>query len=71
MADARFDQGEFWARDDDFRDGVFATLRRECPIRFFGVPEFGGFPTGAGHWVLTSYEHIRPDVHRSGSCRTR
>ena len=23
---------EFWSRDDDRRDGAFATLRREAPI---------------------------------------
>lgn len=49
----------FWDLDDDIRDGAFATLRRESPITFFEVPEFEGFPPGAGHWALTTYE----DVH--------
>ena len=31
---------EFWERDDDLRDGAFATLRRESPITFFEVAEF-------------------------------
>ena len=26
---------DFWAWDDDRRDGAFATLRRESPITFF------------------------------------
>ncbi|CAN5698984.1 methyl-branched lipid omega-hydroxylase Cyp124 [soil metagenome] len=70
LEDVRLDQVEFWARDDDFRDGAFATLRRESPVTFFEVPEIAGFPTGAGHWALTSYEHIHqasrhPDVFSS------
>lgn len=50
---------DFWEWDDDRRDGAFATLRREAPIRFFEVPEFAGFPTGAGHWALTGYDDVR------------
>lgn len=52
---------EFWERDDDLRDGAFATLRRESPISFFEVPEFAGFPAGAGHWALTTFD----DVHHA------
>src|SRR3954451_6604925 len=52
---------EFWEWDDDRRDGAFATLRRESPITFFEVPEFAGFPAGAGHWALTAYD----DVHHA------
>jgi methyl-branched lipid omega-hydroxylase len=50
---------EFWERDDDLRDGAFATLRRESPISFFEVPEFAGFPAGAGHWALTTFDDVR------------
>lgn len=50
---------DFWEWDDDRRDGAFATLRREAPITFFEVPEFAGFPTGAGHWALTTYDDVR------------
>ena len=50
---------EFWARDDSFRDGAFATLRKEAPITFFREIEFEGFDTGAGHWALTKFD----DVH--------
>jgi cytochrome P450 len=46
---------EFWAHDDDVRDGAFATLRREQPIAFF--PE--ALTEGPGHWALTRYD----DVH--------
>jgi methyl-branched lipid omega-hydroxylase len=49
----------FWDWDDDRRDGAFATLRRESPITFFEVPELAEFPTGAGHWALTTFD----DVH--------
>ena len=49
---------EFWERDDDLRDGAFATLRRESPIAFFEVAEFPGFPAGAGHWALTRFDDI-------------
>jgi methyl-branched lipid omega-hydroxylase len=58
LADARLDELEFWELDDDIRDGAFATLRRESPITFFEVPQMEGFPTGAGHWALTSHEHV-------------
>jgi cytochrome P450 len=50
---------DFWEWDDDRRDGAFTTLRREAPITFFEVPEFAGFPTGAGHWALTTYDDVR------------
>lgn len=50
---------EFWARDDEFRDGAFATLRKEEPIKFFREIEFEGFEAGAGHWALTKFD----DVH--------
>ncbi len=51
----------FWEWDDGRRDGAFATLRRESPITFFEVAEFAGFPTGAGHWALTTFD----DVHHA------
>ncbi len=46
----------FWSRDDDVRDGAFATLRAESPITFFGARE--NFASGAGHWALTRYDDI-------------
>ncbi len=50
---------EFWARNDAFRDGAFATLRREAPITFFREVEYDGFEAGAGHWALMKFD----DVH--------
>ena len=58
LADIDFGMREFWQLDDDLRDGAFATLRRESPITFFDVPEFGGFAAGAGHWALTRFDDI-------------
>ena len=49
----------FWGLDDDIRDGAFATLRREAPIKFFREVEFDGFQAGAGHWALMSYDDVR------------
>lgn len=65
----------FWEWDDDLRDGAFATLRRESPITFFGVPEFAGFPSGAGHWALTTYDDVRhasrhPEIFSSSPTST-
>ncbi|GAB3002574.1 cytochrome P450 [Mycobacterium bourgelatii] len=50
---------DFWARNDDFRDGAFATLRREAPISFWPAIEMEGFVGGNGHWALTMHD----DVH--------
>ena len=61
LADIDLGTLEFWARDDDLRDGAFATLRRESPITFFEVMEFPGFPAGGGHWALTRFD----DVHHA------
>lgn len=66
---------EFWDLDDDLRDGAFATLRRESPLSFQGTPEFAGFPTGAGHWALTTHEDVHyasrhPEVFSSSPTST-
>ncbi len=58
LADIDLASLEFWERDDDIRDGAFATLRRESPITFFEVADFPGFPAGAGHWALTRFDDI-------------
>lgn len=52
---------DFWGLDDDIRDGAFATLRREAPISFHGVPTLEGFDAGTGHWALTRFD----DVHHA------
>lgn len=59
LADIDLGSLDFWARDDDVRDGAFTTLRHSAPVSFFEVAEYAGFPGGAGHWALTRHE----DVH--------
>lgn len=59
LADIDLGSLDFWGRDDEVRDGAFATLRHDAPISFFEVAEFAGFPGGAGHWAMTRYD----DVH--------
>src|ERR1700757_1540294 len=59
LSDIDLGTWEFWGQDDDFRDGAFATLRREKPISFWEIPEQAEFDAGAGHWALTRYD----DVH--------
>jgi cytochrome P450 len=61
LADADLGTLDFWDQDDHHRDGAFATLRREAPISFFPTPEIPGFPAGAGHWALTTFD----DVHHA------
>ncbi|SPX78141.1 cytochrome P450 [Mycobacterium xenopi] len=58
LADIDLGSWDFWAGDDDFRDGAFATLRREAPISFWGESVQPGFPVGAGHWALTKYDDV-------------
>lgn len=75
LADIDLGSLEFWEWDDDHRDGAFATLRRESPITFFSVPEFAGFPSGAGHWAFTTYEDVRhasrhPEIFSSSPTST-
>jgi methyl-branched lipid omega-hydroxylase len=49
---------EFWAADDDFHDGAFATLRREAPIAFWSELQLEGMPGINGHWVVTRFDDI-------------
>ena len=49
-----------WGRPIEEREGAFATLRREDPIRFFEEQEMPeGFPLerGPGYYALTKHEH--------------
>ena len=41
LADIDLGAWDFWALDDDLRDGAFATLRREAPISFWPEPVRG------------------------------
>ncbi|HNP12462.1 MAG TPA: cytochrome P450 [Mycobacterium sp.] len=61
---------DFWALDDDVRDGAFATLRREAPIKFFRQAHMEGIPDGAGHWALMKFDDVfyasrHPDIFSS------
>ena len=59
LADIRLESLDFWGLGDDFRDGAFATLRRETPISFWPAIDIGGFVAGNGYWALTKHD----DVH--------
>ena len=58
LADIDLGTWDFWALDDDLRDGAFTTLRREAPISFWPEPVQEGFHHGAGHWALTGLDDV-------------
>ena len=58
LADIELGAWDFWALDDDLRDGAFTTLRREAPISFWPEPVQEGFHQGAGHWALTALDDV-------------
>src|SRR6202044_591624 len=58
LADIDLGAWDFWALDDDQRDGAFATLRREAPISFWAEPVQEGFAKGGGHWALTGLDDV-------------
>lgn len=71
IADIELGSLDFWALDDDVRDGAFATLRREAPISFWPTIELPGFVAGNGHWALTiTTMSSTPAVIRTFSVRT-
>ncbi len=59
LADIHLESLDFWGLGDDYRDGAFATLRREAPISFWPAIEMEGFDAGSGYWSLTKHD----DVH--------
>lgn len=59
LSDIDLGSWRFWQRDDDFRDGAFATLRQEAPVSFHEPITGEGLNAGAGHWALARYD----DVH--------
>jgi cytochrome P450 len=70
LSDIDLGAWSFWARDDDFRDGAFTTLRREAPITFFEALTIEGYEPIAGHWALTRFDDVHfvsrhPDVFSS------
>jgi cytochrome P450 len=58
LSDIDLGSWDFWAQDDDLRDGAFATLRREAPVSL--QPEFvqDGFDQGRGHWAVTRFDDV-------------
>ncbi|BCI53368.1 linalool 8-monooxygenase [Mycolicibacterium litorale] len=69
LSEVNLGSWEFWALDDDVREGAFRTLRREAPIRHF--PEFIG-EEGRGHWAVTRYDDVfyasrHPEIFSSAS----
>jgi methyl-branched lipid omega-hydroxylase len=70
LADIHLESLEFWGLDDDYRDGSFATLRREAPISFWPAIEIEGFEAGQGYWALTKLDDVHyasrhPDIFSS------
>ena len=70
LADIHLESMDFWGLDDDARDGVFATLRREAPISFWPAIEFEGVDVGPGYWSLTKLDDVHfasrhPDIFSS------
>jgi cytochrome P450 len=59
LGDIDLGSWDFWRKDDGYRDGAFATLRREAPISFFPQLTREGDPAGRGHWALTRYDDVR------------
>jgi cytochrome P450 len=63
----------FWLQPRPYREGAFATLRREAPVRFFRERALEGspFPVGPGYWALSTYDDIwhtsrNPELFCSG-----
>jgi cytochrome P450 len=65
----------FWRRPYAEREGAFATLRHEQPIRHFEEPILEGssieFPKGTGYYALTRYKDVaeasrHPEIFLSG-----
>jgi cytochrome P450 len=59
LADIDLGSYDFWASDDEFRHGAFATLRRKAPISYFPALARPGESPGSGHWALTTYDDVR------------
>lgn len=71
IADIELGSLDFWALDDDVRDGAFATLRREAPISFWPTIELPGFVAGNGRGRSPSTTmSSTPAVIRTFSVRT-
>jgi cytochrome P450 len=58
LSDINLGSWDFWALDDDIRDGAFATLRREAPISFHQAYIVDPSAVVAGHWAVTRYDDV-------------
>jgi cytochrome P450 len=69
LSDVNLGAWDFWAQDDDLREGAFATLRRHDPISW--QPEFIlAADPGPGHWAVTRYDDVfhasrHPEIYSS------
>jgi cytochrome P450 len=62
---------EFWKAPREYRESVFASLRKEAPVMFFPEIEITNYPKGPGFWALTKHEDVwqasrNPDLFQSG-----
>lgn len=72
LADIDLGSWEFWGCDDEYRDGAFATLRREAPISFHASYVADDQAEVAGHWALTRHDDVfyasrHPEIFSSAS----
>jgi cytochrome P450 len=58
LPDINLGSWNFWALDDDIRDGAFTTLRREAPISFHPAYTVDPAAEVAGHWAVTRYDDV-------------
>ena len=58
LSDINLGSWEFWALDDDVREGAFATLRRDAPVSRQREFVQDGFAQGRGHWAITRYDDV-------------
>ena len=64
---------EFWLQSREYREGAFATLRRDQPVSWFDEREFEGvpFPKGPGYWSIVNHDDVwhasrNPQLFASG-----
>ena len=72
LEEVKLGSWDFWALDDELRDGAFATLRREAPVSLHQEFVQDGFGHGRGHWAVTRYDDVfhasrHPEIFSSAS----
>ena len=78
LEDIELSEPEFWTAPIEEREGAFALLREQDPIRFFKefeMPPEIPLPRGPGYWALTKHRHIleasrNPTIFCSGKGAT-